>query len=304
MELVGGHGLDRGGCRGGDQMGIRILQNVRDYAPVSGSALLVLMCLADRANDDGGGAWPSVATMAREARCSERTVFRVLKHLTRLGLIERQGETVHGVAIYAVLCGAENKPDRAKCGGDTLSGGGDILAGEGVTSCQEGGDTGDRGGGDMVSSPYNKDLTVHSLTTHEQGEGAQAREPATSSDDRWFATDSSLAARMAQAARQWPRFRHVENEDFDEAAFRRLANVLISSGLDDDSVMVELEVLGASSQALRFNDLPPAGVFWRWFGRRLKWGKEKGSDTGSRSAEDLVAEIEAEAQRAMAGGGA
>ena len=49
----------------------------------------VLNSLAYR--DGGEGAWPSVATMAREANKSSTTVKRALRSLERSGLVERDG---------------------------------------------------------------------------------------------------------------------------------------------------------------------------------------------------------------------
>jgi len=71
-------------------MSIHVLSWVRKSALTSDSReLLVLLALADRANDDGTGCWPSVRTMALESRCSERTVQRILHVLRERGLIRR-----------------------------------------------------------------------------------------------------------------------------------------------------------------------------------------------------------------------
>ncbi|WNM72833.1 helix-turn-helix DNA binding domain protein [Arthrobacter phage RedFox] len=50
---------------------------------------LVLIGLADHANDDGTGARPSVAVLAEYARCSARSVQRKLRDLEECGLIVR-----------------------------------------------------------------------------------------------------------------------------------------------------------------------------------------------------------------------
>lgn len=52
-------------------------------------AHLVLIGLADHANDDGTEARPSVATLAKYARCSPRTVHNKLRALEAAGLIRR-----------------------------------------------------------------------------------------------------------------------------------------------------------------------------------------------------------------------
>ncbi|WP_192964450.1 helix-turn-helix domain-containing protein [Phycobacter azelaicus] len=48
---------------------------------------IVLVRLADRANDKTGGCWPSVASLARDCSCGVRTVQGVLKELEKRGLI-------------------------------------------------------------------------------------------------------------------------------------------------------------------------------------------------------------------------
>jgi DNA-binding transcriptional regulator YhcF (GntR family) len=50
----------------------------------------ILLALADRADEAGGNAWPSVATMAAEAEVSVRTAQKVLAELASAGLIEEQ----------------------------------------------------------------------------------------------------------------------------------------------------------------------------------------------------------------------
>lgn len=54
---------------------------------------MVLLILADHADDDGANAWPSVARIARKASISERQVQRILRSLVDAGLVlvERQG---------------------------------------------------------------------------------------------------------------------------------------------------------------------------------------------------------------------
>lgn len=57
------------------------------YARASGTEFIVLLALADNADDTTGHAWPSVATLARKCRVSERTVQRALQSLTEAGEI-------------------------------------------------------------------------------------------------------------------------------------------------------------------------------------------------------------------------
>jgi hypothetical protein len=48
---------------------------------------LVLLAIADHANNDGLDAWPSVATIARKARVGRSTAFRSIERLVELGEI-------------------------------------------------------------------------------------------------------------------------------------------------------------------------------------------------------------------------
>jgi DNA-binding IscR family transcriptional regulator len=62
----------------------------------SGRERLVLLAIAN--HDGDGGSWPSVATLAREAGCSERSAQYALRELEAAGVIEiikRGGGTQH-----------------------------------------------------------------------------------------------------------------------------------------------------------------------------------------------------------------
>jgi hypothetical protein len=54
------------------------------------AAKAVLLALADRCDDDGENAWPSVATIAAETESNERTVQECLRALREHGLIAEQ----------------------------------------------------------------------------------------------------------------------------------------------------------------------------------------------------------------------
>src|ERR1051325_1690249 len=69
-------------------MSIRVMTWVLDEAPTSDVyEVLVLLTLADHANDDGTGCWPSMRKIALRARCSERKARYVLRDLERKGMI-------------------------------------------------------------------------------------------------------------------------------------------------------------------------------------------------------------------------
>ena len=56
------------------------------------TAKLVLLKLADCANDDGSNAYPSLETVARECGCDVRTVRRTVRNLEERGLLEVEAE--------------------------------------------------------------------------------------------------------------------------------------------------------------------------------------------------------------------
>lgn len=62
---------------------------------IKGTNLLVLLCLADHAQDETGLSWPSVAHIAERARCSERTVQRAIETLADLGWLTVERRSGH-----------------------------------------------------------------------------------------------------------------------------------------------------------------------------------------------------------------
>ncbi len=84
---------------------IRIMSAVWEEADVGGARLLVLLALADYANDNGI-CWPGVNALARKARVSERYVRELLGDLESNGHIIRELNTgPYGVNTYKVLVG-------------------------------------------------------------------------------------------------------------------------------------------------------------------------------------------------------
>jgi len=73
-------------------MSVRVMSLVWDHSPYFGGTLLVLLALADWA-DDAGYCWPKIAAIARKARLTERQVHNILSQLTTDNMIsvERGG---------------------------------------------------------------------------------------------------------------------------------------------------------------------------------------------------------------------
>ena len=71
------------------------MTDVWDRAPFDQTHLLVLLALADQAND-AGRCWPSAAHIAKRARCSDRYVRQVISELQSAGWLsieERRGRS-------------------------------------------------------------------------------------------------------------------------------------------------------------------------------------------------------------------
>ncbi len=66
---------------------------------------LVLLTLAEHADDDGQDAFPSVATISRKTRLSERAVHYALRSLEDAGRIARDGKGPHGTTNYRLIMG-------------------------------------------------------------------------------------------------------------------------------------------------------------------------------------------------------
>jgi hypothetical protein len=69
-------------------MSIKLMAQVWEVAEVSGSELLVLLALADFANDEGGSIYPAMKTIARKARLSIDQARRIVHKLIAAGVVE------------------------------------------------------------------------------------------------------------------------------------------------------------------------------------------------------------------------
>jgi hypothetical protein len=90
-------------------MSIHAVSWVLKHSEATGTDRLVLIALADYANDDGGGAWPSVANISGKAKTKERATQYALRRLEEQGHIERSGKTPKGTNVYRVLMGGADR---------------------------------------------------------------------------------------------------------------------------------------------------------------------------------------------------
>jgi len=110
-------------------MSVRIMSIVWD-SQLGPNEKLVLLALADFANDNGENAWPSVATIAQKTSLGERTVQRKLIEMIQSGLITRDGRGPRGTNRYHISRSAiENYRQPAPQEGVTVTG----CQGDGVS---------------------------------------------------------------------------------------------------------------------------------------------------------------------------
>jgi len=88
-------------------MSIKVMNWVWEHATVKGGDLLVLLAIADFADDDGR-AYPSVTRLAEKARLSERAAQYSIRKLASMGLltVEAQKGRAH-TNLYRVACGTD-----------------------------------------------------------------------------------------------------------------------------------------------------------------------------------------------------
>jgi len=72
---------------------------VWDKAPVSGAELLLLLAMADHANDEGY-LHPTPAALAKKARVARETAWRAISRFEKAGLLVRAGVTERGLPAW------------------------------------------------------------------------------------------------------------------------------------------------------------------------------------------------------------
>jgi len=89
-------------------MSIRCIDRVFKHSKARGSALLLLLAIADYANDAGTGAFPSVATLAKKTRMDRRHVQRARHKLQDMGeLWVGYGASGYKTNTYTILVGGD-----------------------------------------------------------------------------------------------------------------------------------------------------------------------------------------------------
>lgn len=86
---------------------IRVMTQVWDRSSQKGSPLLLMLAIADNAND-AGEAWPSVATLAKKVRMSERAVHYLIERVKASGELQvDEGGGRHHTNLYKITLKGE-----------------------------------------------------------------------------------------------------------------------------------------------------------------------------------------------------
>lgn len=119
-------------------MSVKQIDRVWELSEHKGTDLLVLLALADFSNDEGVS-WPSIETLARKTRVSERTIQRSITKCVNSGELRvRAQQGPNGTNLYQLrLFDGGRQSD----GGDKLTG--VTNSAKGVTPVTRGGDTND-----------------------------------------------------------------------------------------------------------------------------------------------------------------
>lgn len=83
-------------------MSIKIMNEVWTKSKMDGTALLLLLALADNANDDGH-CWPSTHYLAEKIRVSKRSVIRLVKKIEAAGELKVKREKGHSNRYQIVV---------------------------------------------------------------------------------------------------------------------------------------------------------------------------------------------------------
>jgi hypothetical protein len=172
-------------------MSVKIMSDVFERSKTEGNARLVLLSLADCANDDGA-CWPSIRKIAEKANLSEPIAKKYLNALIEVGVVrreEREDQSGRQTSNYYTIMVDQIGDDKiTRDIMEWVTPKSRLVAREGVTRVSGGGgNTGYRGVGvTRVSLPY---MNHHKEPSKEPSDGFVADAPKTMATDL-FPTDS------------------------------------------------------------------------------------------------------------------
>lgn len=151
VQLESGQGKDSAGAsanlsadglsRPRSRMSIQALAWVLEHSEATKGPRCVLIAIANHADESGENCWASVATLAHEAKLSERATRYALRTLEEEEEIEQTGSTHRGTHIYRIPGVGRAKSaggaSRADQGGKNVQGGGQESLGGGQPTAPE-----------------------------------------------------------------------------------------------------------------------------------------------------------------------
>ena len=152
----------------GEEMSVQAISWVLSHSKSKLGARLVLLSIANHARDDGTGAWPSIATISKEAHISERQVQYSIRILQKIGEVQRQERVgPYGTNMYSLpmMGGAKSAPGDVRRGA-VFGSGGCSFRREGVQSSSP---------NPSLTVPKDKEAVLFAIEeSHRTGEDANA----------------------------------------------------------------------------------------------------------------------------------
>lgn len=160
-------------------MSIRHVSAVLDHMPeLDRLEAFVLIAIADSADKDSGVGWPSLATIAKRARCTRRGAQKALRRLEVGAYFERR-DNVGRAATYRLLFDPDGKrrtaaelyptrERRSQGGANPVRKGGEPRAGGGEPGSQ---------GGRTADTPYMRTVFDPSLNPRASKRRSPEKEP-------------------------------------------------------------------------------------------------------------------------------
>lgn len=150
---------------------------VWDHSTQKGSSLILLLAIADYANEENR-AWPSIGTLAAKIRMSERNTQMLLRKLIDAGELEiQQNAGPNGTNVYRIILG--------RGGANFAPGGGENFAPGGEKSSTEGVKNSAQGGAIAIAPEPSLDPSVDPSVE----EGAVPAQPAAAEPPAWYEAD-------------------------------------------------------------------------------------------------------------------
>lgn len=175
-------------------MSVKIMSDVFERSKTEGNARLVLLSLADCANDDGA-CWPSIRKLSQKANLSEPIAKKYLNALIEVGVVSREEREDHSGRqtsnYYTIMVDQIGDDKITRDIMEWVTPKSRLVAREGVTRVSGGGgNTGYRGEG--VTRVSLSIMNHHKEPSKEPSDGFVADAPKTIAVDLFPAVDSSL----------------------------------------------------------------------------------------------------------------